>query len=57
MIFDVKKEDFWRNARFVAGHHTTDVPHAMTYASVVSQDSIRIALTLAALDNFGCQDG
>jgi hypothetical protein len=36
MIFDVKMEDFCRKARFVAGGHTTDTPHAMTYASVVS---------------------
>jgi hypothetical protein len=49
MIFDVKMEDFWRKARFVAGGHTTDTPHAMTYASVVSMESVRVALTLAAL--------
>jgi hypothetical protein len=35
MIFDVKMEDFRRKARFVAGGHKTDTPHAMTYASVV----------------------
>jgi hypothetical protein len=52
MIFDVKMEDFRRNARFVAGGHTTDTPHAMTYASVVSRESVRIALTLAALNDF-----
>jgi hypothetical protein len=37
MIFDVKVEDFRRKARFVAGGHTTDTPHVMTYASVVSR--------------------
>jgi hypothetical protein len=42
-------EDFRRNARFSAGGHTTDIPHAMTYyASVVSRESVRISLTLAA---------
>jgi hypothetical protein len=46
MIFDVKMEDFHRKAIFVAGGHTTDTTHAMTYASVVSRDSLRIALTL-----------
>jgi hypothetical protein len=51
MIFDVKMEDFRRNARFVAGGHTTDTPHAMTYASVVSRESVIIALTLAALND------
>jgi hypothetical protein len=29
MIFDVKMEDFRRNARFVAGGHTPHTPHAM----------------------------
>jgi hypothetical protein len=38
MIFDAKMEDFRRNARFVACGHTTDTPHTMTYASVVSRD-------------------
>jgi hypothetical protein len=51
MIFDVKMEDFRRNARFVAVGHTTDTPHAMTYASVVSRESVRIALTLDALND------
>jgi hypothetical protein len=27
MKFDVKMEDFRRKARFVAGGHTTDIPH------------------------------
>jgi hypothetical protein len=47
VIFDVKMEDFRRNARFVAGGHTADTPHAMTYASVVERESVRIELTLA----------
>jgi hypothetical protein len=51
MICDVKMEDFCRKARFVAGLHTTDTPHAMTYASVVSRESVRIALTLATLND------
>jgi hypothetical protein len=51
MIFDVKMEDSRRNARFVAGGHTTDTPHAMTYASAFSRESVRISLTLAALND------
>jgi hypothetical protein len=51
MIFDVKMEDFRRNARFVAGGHTTDTPHVMTYASVVSRELVRISLTLDALND------
>ena len=49
MVFDVKMEDFRRKARFVAGGHTTDPPSTFTYASVVSRESVRIALTVAAL--------
>jgi hypothetical protein len=51
MIFDVKMEDFCRKARFVAGVHTTDTPHSMTSASVVSKESVRISLTLASLND------
>jgi hypothetical protein len=51
MIFDVKMEDFRRKARFVAGGHTTDTPHEMTYASVVSRESVIIALSLATLND------
>ena len=52
MIFDIKMgENFRRKARMVAGGHTTEVPSSITYSSVVSRDSARIALTIAALNN------
>ena len=52
LIFDVKMgENFRRKARFVAGGHTTGVPSALTYASVASRDSVRIALLIAALND------
>ena len=41
-------EDFKRKARFVAGGHMIDTPSTLTYASVVSRESVRIALTIAA---------
>ena len=51
MIFDVKfGENFWRKARLVAGGHMADTPNTLTYSSVVSHDSIRISLTIAALN-------
>ena len=50
MVFDVKM-DWTRKARFCAGGHMTDPPASITYASVVSRDSVRIALTLAALND------
>jgi hypothetical protein len=52
MIFEVKMKDFHYKARFVAGGHTTDAPHAMTYESVLSRESVRIVLNLAALNDF-----
>ena len=51
MIFDIKMEDFRRKARLVAGGHMTDAPPTITYASVISRESVRIALLLAALND------
>ena len=50
MIFDLKIEGFRRKARFVAGGHMTETPAVMTYATMVSRDTVRIALTIAALN-------
>jgi hypothetical protein len=50
MIFDIKM-DFTRKAHFVAGGHMTDPPDTITYSSVVSCDSVRIAFLLAALND------
>ena len=51
MIFDVKiGENFRRKAQLVAGGHTTEAPATLTYSLVVSRDSVRIALTIAALN-------
>jgi hypothetical protein len=50
VIFDVKM-DFTRKARFVAGGHMTETPESMTYSSVVSRDSIRIAFLIAGLND------
>ena len=52
LIFDVKMgENFRRKARMVAGGHTTTTPSSLTYSSVVSRDSVRICLTIAALND------
>ena len=52
LMFAIKMgENFRRKARFVAGGHTTEVPSPLTYASVVSRDSVCIALTIAALND------
>ena len=50
MIFDVKI-DFTRKARLVAGGHLTDPPTTLTYSSVVSRESLRLAFLIAALND------
>jgi hypothetical protein len=49
IIFDAKM-DFTRKARFVAGGHMTQPASSITYSSVVSRDSVRIAFLLATLN-------
>jgi len=50
MIFDVKLgEGFRRKCRMVGGGHKVDTPAHLTYATVVSRETVRIALTIAAL--------
>jgi hypothetical protein len=51
MIFDMKMENFRCEARFVAGGHTMSPPAAATYATFVSRESVRIVLTIAALND------
>ena len=51
MIFDVKLgEGFRKKARLVAGGHQVEAPAHLSYSSVVSRETVRIALTLAALN-------
>ena len=51
VVWDIKLgENFRRKARFVAGGHQTEVPTSLSYSSVVSRESVRIALTVAALN-------
>ena len=58
MVFDVKlSENFRRKAQYVAGGHTTKPPAAVTYSSVVSRDSVRIALLIAGLNQLDVLSG
>jgi Reverse transcriptase (RNA-dependent DNA polymerase) len=50
MIFDVKM-DLTRKAQFVVGGHLTEPPASITYSSVVSRDSVRLAFLIAALND------
>ena len=56
LIFDVKM-DLTRKARYVAGGHLTDPPSSMTYSSVVSRDSVRLAFLVAALNDLNILAG
>ena len=57
MIFDVKMEDFRHKVRLVAGGHRTEAPATITYASVVSRETVRLALTIAALNDLEVKVG
>ena len=52
IVWDIKLcENFRRKARLVASRHTTDTQSSITYSFFVSRDSVRIELTLAALND------
>ena len=52
LVFDVKfGENFRRKARYCADGHKTGAPASVTYSTVVSRDSVRILLTIAALND------
>ena len=44
-------ENLRRKARLVANGNETDAPATLTYSSVVSRDSVRIALLIASLND------
>ena len=48
LVFDVKM-DMTRKARLVADGHKTADPEGSTYAGVVSRETVRIAITYAAM--------
>jgi hypothetical protein len=52
MVFDIRLgENFRRKARFCADGHKTGAPASVTYSTVVSRDSVRLILLLAALND------
>ncbi len=57
MIFEVKMEDFRQKARLVAGGHLTEAPATITYASVVSRETVHLALTFASLNDLEVKVG
>ncbi len=57
MIFDVKMEDFRQKARLVAGGHRTKAPATITYASMVSHETVHLALTIVSLNDLKVKVG
>ena len=57
MIFDIQIEDFRRKARLVASGHMAETPKCQTYSSVVSRETVRITLTIAALNDLEVKAG
>ena len=53
MVFSFKVDHFFRKACQVAGDHMVDAPKRLTYASMVSRDSVRIVLSFAAMNDPG----
>ena len=49
MIFNVKMDDFRQKARLVAGGHMTKALATIMHASVVSIETVRKAMMIAAL--------
>ena len=50
MIFDVSMEELIFEANIVADRHMIKTPRCQTYYIVVSRDTVRLALTIAALN-------
>ena len=50
-IFDIKATTLTRKFWFILGGHAMDTPASMTYASVLSRESVRVALLLAAFND------
>ena len=51
MVFSFKVDHFFRKACQVAGDLMVEAPKRLTYASIVSRESVRIALSFASLDD------
>ena len=58
MIFDVKMDNFRRKARLVAGGHMKMTPATMTYAIVVSHETVCLELFISVLNDLEvkCRD-
>ena len=56
LVFDIKIY-FTHKARLVVGGHTTEVTEMSNYSSIVSRESVRIVMVVAALHSLNIEDG
>ena len=56
LVFDIKL-DLTRKARYITGGYLIEVPTYMTYCSVVSRDTVRIGLLVAAINDLSILEG
>ena len=52
VMFDINMGDFRHKARLVSGGYVSEPPDTITYASVVSRDTVRTALTVSDFNDF-----
>ena len=57
LVLNIKLEEFRQKARLVAGGHVTKALATILYASVVSRETVRIALMIAALNDLEVKTG
>ena len=57
VVFDIKMEDFRQKARLVAGGHMTEALATIMYTSIMSRETVRIALMIAALGDLEVELG
>lgn len=55
IVFDIKIRSFRLKVHLVAGGNVTDPVAPITYASILSRESIRIAFTIGALNDLDIQ--
>ena len=51
LVYEIKLDGFCRKVGLVAGGHMTEAPAVMTYASIISRETVHIALTITALND------
>ncbi len=57
MMFDIKTEDFQQKSQLVAGGPQTEASVTITYASVISCETVPLALTIASINDLEVKVG